>query len=741
MECIFLNAAGQTLFTRTDMESGHWVQQEKSVNADFPFVPEKVIQIGQRIAFRDPATDNIEVFEIRNVVNTEPDHYQQITAEHIAVSELSDEHINTTEITDKTAAQALATVLTGTLWSVGTNTASGTQSADISRGSVWNAVITIQQNWNVYIIPRVVISSAGAITGRYLDIMPAEGTFRGVRLSIRKNLLDPAVTYDDTEVLTALYGYGGNVDVTVSGQDDRTEELTFAAEVWTATAEHPAKPAGQTYLEWPEKTAIYGRNGRPRFGYYQNGNIKDASVLLQKTWEALKKTADPKISISGTCVDLYRLGYKDQPLRLHDTAIVEIEETGEVFQKEIIMLDLDLVDPSGSRPEIGDYIPNIVYINRETNELTTTTGGGGGGGGRGQNNKQKEESETWTAFEKNDQRIGMVVGTRNGGYYIRAGQIALEINKTGKDGSYESAAYIEADHINISATQTVHTLAGSIVYDTDGKLKIIDAGGLYVERTEAGQTVTVGVWDKGNLTGGVMVSQINGQTSLKLSADVIDIDGLVTALAAKSIGVGSLHVEGAAEFLQSIYCEDSITAEASIRGNGGVYSGQTELKVADASKSGNTLTINKVDGTSLTFSKAATLQATYGGSNQGIQATYTVTGSPAENFPSGETTIGTFTLHINSNAAWITDENGTIRARVANPVDADAAYNNGWNACIDACNGDYYLDGYSTWNSGTSTNLYYYGSSGAASIATGQAQVWRYGGSTKYRYTIPSKKT
>ena len=337
MECIFLNAAGQTLFTRTDMESGHWVQQEKSVNADFPFVPDKKIEIGQRIAFRDPATDIIEVFEIRNVVNTEPDHYQQITAEHIAVSELSDEHINTKEITDKTAAQALATVLTGTLWSVGTNTASGTQSADISRGSVWNAVITIQQNWNVYIIPRVVISSAGAITGRYLDVMPAQGTFRGVRLSVRKNLLDPAVTYDDTEVLTALYGYGGNVDVTVSGQDDRTEELTIASVAWTATAEHPAKPSGQTYLEWPEKTAIYGRNGRPRFGYYQNGNINDASLLLQKTWEALKKTADPKISIAGTCADLHRLGYKDQPLRLHDTAIVEIEETGEVFSKEIIM--------------------------------------------------------------------------------------------------------------------------------------------------------------------------------------------------------------------------------------------------------------------------------------------------------------------------------------------------------------------------------------------------------------------
>ena len=52
MEFIFLNAAGTTLFTRTDIESGHWVQQEYSVNADFPFVPGKVIERGMRIAFR-----------------------------------------------------------------------------------------------------------------------------------------------------------------------------------------------------------------------------------------------------------------------------------------------------------------------------------------------------------------------------------------------------------------------------------------------------------------------------------------------------------------------------------------------------------------------------------------------------------------------------------------------------------------------------------------------------------------
>ena len=476
MEVIFLSNG--TLFTRSDMESGHWIQEEMNVNATFPYDPDKVIERGQRIAFRDPSTDELQVFEIRSVSTYADGSYQQLTAEHIAISELQDEHINTTQITSKTAAQALTTALNGTLWSVGTNTSSSTSSADFSRGSVWQAVTTIQQNWNVYITPRVVISANGTITGRFLDISPAGGTWRGVRLSIRKNFLDPVVTYNDEEVLTALYGYGGTVDTQRSGSDDTRQELTFANVVWSATSEHPAKPSGQTYLEWPEKTALYGRNGRPRFGYYQNANIKDANVLLQKTWETLKKTCDPKISISGLCAELYRLGYSDEPIRLHDLAIVEIEETGETFYKEIIKLDVDLVDPSGTRLDIGDYIPNIIYINRDTAEKSR---GGGGGGGRGQTNLEAEQSETYTEFIRTDDMIGMVVGTRNGGYYVKAGEIALAINATGEPGSYESTAYITADHVNISATSTVHTLAGEMHVDADGKLIIDSAGGMYVE--------------------------------------------------------------------------------------------------------------------------------------------------------------------------------------------------------------------------------------------------------------------
>ena len=467
MQITFYDSSGQILYFRDDMENGVWHEHEFGVNMVFPFDDEKPISRGMRLSFPAPSTGDIQFFEIRNVQNIEPDAYQQITAEHIAVSELSDEHINAVEISEKTPLEALTTVLAGTLWqpgNIGVNTA---QNADFSRGSVWQTLAVISSNWNCHTIPRVTVEN-GVITGRYIDVVPAEGTFRGLRLSIRRNMSDSAVTYDDTNVATALFGYGGSVNVPQSGgQPDERQELTFADVVWTATAEHPAKPSGQTYIEDPAKTAIYGRNGRPRFGYYQNSDIKDAEVLLDKTWQALKATSEPEISITGTVTDLYRLGYDDVPVRLWDKAIVDVIDTGETFVKQIIQNDVDLCDPTATVPVIGDYIPNIIYINRETNERTS---GSGGGGRRGQTNAQHKDGELFAEFRQTSQMVGMVVGTYNGGYKIDAGRIALAINEEG------SEAYIEANHVKVNGETVLTTALETIettVENQDSELRSV----------------------------------------------------------------------------------------------------------------------------------------------------------------------------------------------------------------------------------------------------------------------------
>lgn len=554
MEFVFFDASGARLFVRNDAESATHIHEEMSLQALFPYDAGKVIQRGQRIGYTD-ALGVFQPFEIRKVRTYEPDHYQEITAEHIVISELSDEHLNQTEITDKTAGQALTAILTGTLWSVGTNTASGTQTADISRGDVWQGVRTIEENWNVYITPRVTFNASG-ITGRYLDIAPAEATWRGVRLSLDKNADEMGVTWDDTEVITAIYGYGGRVADT-SGDD--TEILTFADVTWTATADHPAKPAGQTWLEDPEAKALYGRAGRNRWGYYQNSNIDDPELLLEKAWEALKASRAPDVSIDCQVRDLYRLGYADQPLRLHDRAIIDVRPTGEVLRRQIIRMTEDLLDPTATRVTIGKYIPNIVYMQRETEKAARGGGGGGGRGGGGGGGQDNEIYEFETQIQANRYQIS-----------LRAWQRDLEHTDQNLLLGY-AALGITSDSI-----QSIVSSSG-VQLNPDGSIKT-DANGnpVFNNPTEPGvwstikqnkDRVAIVVDSNNNIKAAQIVASINAQTgtsTVLISADVIDIDGVVTALESKNISCGDLHVEGDADFLKAAYFEAGLSSDENI---------------------------------------------------------------------------------------------------------------------------------------------------------------------------------
>ena len=488
MEFLFFTAADAVLFTRDDAESANWTVEEMSLTAEFPRDADRVIQRGQRIGFEYDGV--LQLYEIRKVENLEPDHYQRITAEHIAISELSDEHTPGDEITDETAGAALAGLLTNTLWTVGTNTASGTQSADISRGSVWQGVRTIENNWNVYITPRVTYN-AGGITGRYLDIRPAGGVWNGLRLSLDKNADEVGVVYDDSEVITAMYGYGKTVN---------DEPLTFAEAVWTATADHPAKPADQTYIEDAAATALYGRNGRPRWGFYQNADIADADVLLEKTWDALKVTNAPKITVDCMVADLYRLGYNDVPIRLHDTALVDITPIGAQLELEVIQLNVNLLDPTATRPVIGAYIPNIVYINRETASRAGGGGGGGrAGGGRGQTNAEEKLSEYQADILANNEEIK-----------LRAYQVDLENTD---NILVESGVAIRASGTIIYANNNLTDMKSDISVNADNIALVItngaiDAGKITLAINNGGSTATIDA-DKIVLNGDTVANQIS----------------------------------------------------------------------------------------------------------------------------------------------------------------------------------------------------------------------------------------
>ena len=440
-------------FFRSDAQTAEWTQEEMNVHCTFPLLPGIIIERGMILLFQDPATDEWQAFTIRQCKGFAD--YQQIETENIAVTELSACHVpETIELDNVTAREALSNILSGTGWNVGNIGSNPVSSGDLSRGSVWQNISTISSNWNVLIVPRVTVDASG-IVGRFLDLVPATGVDRGLRLAVNKNVTDPCVTYDDSELCTALYGYGGTYS---EGTLDEkvTLEYNFSEIVWNKTSDHPAKPAGQKYLEYPEMTALYGVNGKPRFGYYQNTNINDPAVLLQKTWETLKTCCQPKISITGTATDLKRLGYADVPLRLYDMAIIEIEPLGLLFYKQVIKLTVNLLDPSKNLPTVGDYIPNIIFINRETESFATGggKGSGRGGGGKGMTKLDEKNSEYETKFYDTGRELGAYARKtdENGNILEQAGmnidpETGVLVYAEGKDNMIGAMFHVQKDMI------------------------------------------------------------------------------------------------------------------------------------------------------------------------------------------------------------------------------------------------------------------------------------------------------
>ena len=206
-------------------------------------------------------------------------------------------------------------------------------------------------------------------------------------------------------------------------------------------------------------------------------------------------------------------------------------------------------------------------------------------------------------FNVQADKISMVVGTNQQGNYIKAGEITLAINAT----TGQSTALIDANHVNISGTNTVQTIAGAMERDTNGDLIIKEGVGFKLRKaTSGGGTAEYGVWDEGNLTAGVIVGKINGQTGtfVKISADVIELDGTTVAskLSGQQIVCNNIHTmtgqnlfEGATGF------PDAVTFSGNVTYGGNVFDWKSKLIRTVGLSTEHKWEYTKADGTTATL--------------------------------------------------------------------------------------------------------------------------------------------
>lgn len=199
--------------------------------------------------------------------------------------------------------------------------------------------------------------------------------------------------------------------------------------------------------------------------------------------------------------------------------------------------------------------------------------------------------------------------------------------------------YKNQDHIDqvcglYRVVETKDPTTGEVI---DRKLIVQDGTGLYQSR----DGVALGIYDSGNLTGGMMVQKINGQTETLIKGDHVIIEGNTTIQDAMTIENGNLWVKKAvsigtdpqnlvtindgkvnADTLQvnsggSLILVGTASGERysiSVDGGSGSISIKNFIKSASVSQDGKTLTLTPVYGDAINFRRATTLSGTWSGS-------------------------------------------------------------------------------------------------------------------------------
>lgn len=571
----------------------------------------------------------------------------------------------------KSAISTLWGYYKGTRWKLGTNTFTDNVLVDVLYDNLLQAILDVMDQTSGYMLDFDFSKSPWVMNIVRKDTnVSAEG-----RLS--RNVEEASVSYDLTDLCTRVY-------VDYDSDDSSGGTLSVDADTISQFGLIEKHISGSGYTESQARAAArdyLSKHKKPRASVTLTGRD-----LASITGESLDKLAVGK---------LYRLA-----IPKHNTYV---EET----ITELRWPNL-YTDPTKVEVTLGQEEDKVVSHLKET---TTTVSKSGKG-------TIKKQGRYWTKFDRTDHYIDQVAAytdengkiLKQAGMYIDANgvlqyaqdnekqigsqfkvaadRITAEVTQreNGERTLYsnieQTATQIRTEVVNVktglesSISQTAEQIRGE-VSDTAEELQ----ASIDIQRDRIGLVVE-GTGANAKIRPAQIVASINNASktsSVLISADRVKLSGTTTIDDVMTVANNYVHINS------PLMVSSGDSGSPLMYVNGVLYvktiaansvetpyhlTTRRALNVADAQVSGNTLTITYVDGTTKTFSKATTLSVEYGGDNQGDTATYTVTASPQ-----GLSATGTFKVHQSKTAAYITDPNGTIRARINNPQ-----YANGWAA-------------------------------------------------------------
>lgn len=285
------------------------------------------------------------LFCIDTSEDSERDGLTSITATDAGVEELAGMVVRSAQAENVGAREAFASILAETGWTLGTVTATErTGSVDVYYQTAWKAILDAQNIFDARLVVRYEMENS-AITGRVLDVLAKESTFRG-RIFDSARDTDNIYTTRENVPVTMLFGIGKAVST-----GDNPQKLTFADIAWSRANGDPAdKPAGQDWISDPEAVAKYGQ----RQDVYSNQYQDDPEKLLRETWEELQKRCKPSMTITANVQDMEMAeGYEHRQVRMWDTAAI-VKRDGTALESTIINIERDYVTPWLTKITLGN---------------------------------------------------------------------------------------------------------------------------------------------------------------------------------------------------------------------------------------------------------------------------------------------------------------------------------------------------------------------------------------------------
>ena len=315
------------------------------------------------------------LFCIDTSEDSERDGLTSITATDAGVEELAGMVVRSAQAENVGARDAFAAILAETGWTLGTVTATErTGSVDVYYQTAWKAILDAQNTFDARLVVRYEMEN-NAITGRVLDVLAKESTFRG-RIFDSARDTDNIYTTRENAPVTMLFGIGKAVST-----GDNPQKLTFADIAWSRANGDPAdKPAGQDWISDPEAVAKYGQ----RQDVYSNQYQDVPEKLLRETWEELQKRCKPSMTITANVQDMEMTeGFGHQQVRLWDTAAI-VKRNGTALESTIINIERDYVTPWLTKITLGNeehasIAQQMANNQKALEQLSNRVGGHGAG--------------------------------------------------------------------------------------------------------------------------------------------------------------------------------------------------------------------------------------------------------------------------------------------------------------------------------------------------------------------------